>query len=200
MRNKMTSFTLCTTIMEESSPKVNHPLLFIESTLPAVLREIRMLLRKELPILARIILQPTLRLVSSYLCLCRQRSNRVIGRLERAFAVPSVARSVFVPKWVIDGARQLALPEHAVLRLGIGRHRRHPSEVGHDVLVALELSPVGRVVCSDDGRVVLGLQPGIKEVVGYAFDVLFPLSVGLQLTILVGEFADILFEVSPIVF
>ena len=159
-----------------------------------------MFLREELPILTRIILQPTLRLVSSYLCICRQRSNRVIGRLERAFAVPAVARSVFVPKRVIDGARQLTLPEHAVLCLRIGRHRRHPSEVGHDVLVAFKLSPVGCVVCSDNGSVILCLQPGIKEAVGYAFDVLFPLSVGLQFAILVGELADILFEVSPIVF
>lgn len=180
----MASFTLCTTIMEESSPKVNHPLPFIESTRLAVLRKVRMLLRKDLPILTRIVLQPTLRLVASYLCICRQRSNRFIGRLERAFAVPAVARSVFVPKRVIDGARQLALPEHAVLCLRIWRNGRHPSEVGHDVLVALKLSSVGCIVCSDNGGVIFRLQPGIKEVVGYAFDVLFPLAVGASIYLL----------------
>ena len=65
-----------------------------------------------------------------------------VGSFERALAVPAVARAVFVPERVVDGARQLDRPKPLVLGFGVGRCGRHPAQVRQDVAVMLKLQPV----------------------------------------------------------
>ena len=67
-----------------------------------------------------------------------------IGCLERALAVPAVARAVFVPERVVDGARQLDRPKPLVLGFRVGRCGGHPAQVRQDVSVMLKLQPVRR--------------------------------------------------------
>lgn len=87
-----------------------------------------MLIGEQAPVLARIVLQSRLRLVSVELFLQFGR-RRFVSGLERAFAVPVVAGVVAVPELVIDGQSELAFPERAVCAFRVGRRSWHPSEV-----------------------------------------------------------------------
>lgn len=71
-------------------------------------------------------------------------SKEIRYSFERAFAVPAVARAVFVPERVVDGSCQLLFPKPLVFGFRVGRCGGHPSEVRHDVAVALKLQPVRR--------------------------------------------------------
>ena len=63
----------------------------------------------------------------------------VVCCFEGAFAVPVVARAVFVPEGIVDGARYLALPKGSVNFVGVWGSCWHPSKVGENVLIALEV-------------------------------------------------------------
>ena len=55
----------------------------------------------------------------------------LVGRRERALAVPSVARPVFVPERVVDGSDRV--PKELMVGARIGRCGWHPFEVGQYV-------------------------------------------------------------------
>ena len=55
-----------------------------------------------------------------------------VGGLERALAVPAVARAVLVPERVVDGARQLDRPKPLVFGFRVGRCGGHPAQVRQD--------------------------------------------------------------------
>ena len=59
----------------------------------------------------------------------------IVCGFEGALAVPSVARVVFGPEWVVDGECELLFPKLPMGRFGIGGCCRHPAEVRHNVLV-----------------------------------------------------------------
>ena len=99
-----------------------------------------MRLVEDLPRLGRVSLESALRLL--VVGIVGDIGGWLIGRLERALAVPAVARAVFVPKRVVDGTRQLDRPKPLVLGFGVGRCGGHPAQVRQDVAVALKLQPV----------------------------------------------------------
>ena len=127
-------------IPEPSTQPVLQPR--VELAVLARFGEVRVRLVEDLPRLGRVAFKPTLRLLIV----------RIVGDVggwfvcgfERAFAVPAVARAVFVPKRVVDGTRQLDRLKPLVLGFGVGRCGRHPAQVRHDVAVMLKLQPVRR--------------------------------------------------------
>ena len=123
-------------------PACDSPFLLIEPAACAVLGEVRVRLIEDLPRLGRVATESALRLL--VVGIVGDGCDGFVGCLERALAVPAVARAVFVPERVVDGARQLLLPKPLVLGFGVGRCGGHPAEVRHDVAVALELQPVRR--------------------------------------------------------
>ena len=101
-----------------------------------------MRLVEDLPRLGRVATESTLRLL--IVRIVGDGCDGFVGGFERAFAVPAVARAVFVPERVVDGARQLLFPKPLVLGFRVGRCGRHPAQVRQNVAVALELQPVRR--------------------------------------------------------
>ena len=89
-----------------------------------------MILTKQTAGLARIVAES---LVGSILArihriLMLDPCRRLVGRLQRALAVPSVARPVSRPERMIHWEDRT--PVDAMIRARIGRRRRHPPEVG----------------------------------------------------------------------
>ena len=80
---------------------------------------------------------------------------------------------MLVPERIIDGT--YGSPEYAVVRSRVHGCGGHPFEVGQDILLPLELPPVGRLVRPYDGRVVFGTQPVYHLVVSYGHDEFQPL-------------------------
>ena len=62
-------------------------------------------------VLSRIVFKPTLRLGRFHVI---RTVDRFISSLQRAFAVPSVARVMIVPERIIDGQRELLEPVGSV--------------------------------------------------------------------------------------
>ena len=131
-------------------------------------------------ILSRIVLQ-------SSLWLCRLHvlgtDYWVIGGFERAFAVPSVTWVMLIPERIIHREGEFHLPIDPMVSLRLLRGGRHPSEVWKDVLVSLELSPVGSSVRTDHGRIVLRFQPGPHLVGTDGAHVFHPFGEWLQLAV-----------------
>ena len=90
-----------------------------------------------------------------------------------------------VPEGVVDG--EDGVPEDLVVGTGVGRGGGHPSEVGEDVGLGLELLPLGGLLCAEDGGVVLGLEPGAYLMGGDGGDEVAPLAEAAELALVVGE-------------
>ena len=144
--------------------------------------KIRMLVTERVPILARVVLQTSLRLCWLHVL---ETDHGVIGGFKRTLAVPTVTWVMLIPERIIHWKGQLHLPIGTVATLRLLGSGRHPSEVWKDVLVSLELSPVGSGMGTDHGRIVLCLQPGSHLVgtdgahVFHPFGERFQLAVGL---------------------
>ena len=95
--------------------------------------------------------------------------RRLVGRLQRALAVPPVARPVARPERMIH--REDRTPVDAMIRARIGRRRRHPPEVGEHILVTLKPLPLRRLVRPDNGRIILRTQPRPELVGSYLLNI-----------------------------
>lgn len=144
--------------------------------------KIRMIVAECVSILARIVLQTSLWLGRFHVL---GTDNGVIGGFKRALAVPSVTWVMLIPERIIYREGEFHLPIDPVVSLRLLRGGRHPSEVWKDVLVSLELSPVGSSVRTDYCRIILSLQPGTHLVgtdgahVFHPFGERFQLAVGI---------------------
>ena len=93
-----------------------------------------MIVTECMPILSRIVLKTALWRVDAVEVIGTV--DGIVGLFEGTLAVPSVARVMFGPEGVVDGECELLFPKLPMGRLRIGRCRRHPPEVWHDILVA----------------------------------------------------------------
>lgn len=77
----------------------------------AIAGEVRVIVRERMSVFAKIVFKSTL-------WLCRLQISRthyrLIGSLQRAFAVPSIAWVMLVPERIIDGERELHAPVGSV--------------------------------------------------------------------------------------
>ena len=155
---------------------------FVERTGTTSLWKIRMIVTECVPILSRIVLQASLRLGRFHVL---GTYHGGIGGFKRALAVPSVTWVMLIPERIIHREGEFHLPIDPVVSLRLLRGSRHPSEVWKDVLVSLELPPVGSSVRTDYGRIILSLQPGTHLVgtdgahVFHPFGERFQLAVGI---------------------
>ena len=136
-----------------------------------LVRKIRVIVTEGVSIFAWIILQSSLWLGRFHIC----RTNYwVVGGFEGALAIPSVAWVVFVPERIIDRECKLHEPVCSMAALWLVRCSRHPTEVWEYVFIALELSPVGSSMSSNDGCVIFGLEPWSDLVCGNRFHFVDP--------------------------
>ena len=98
-------------VQEDGFKPVLEAAILICKTLATILGEIWVIVRERMSVFAWIVFESTL-------WLCRLQVNgthyRLIGSLQRAFAVPAVARVMLVPEWIIDGQRELHAPVGSV--------------------------------------------------------------------------------------
>ena len=126
---------------------------FVERARATTAWEVRVVVGEGVAVLSRVVLESALWWVDAVEVIGTV--DGIVGLFEGALAVPSVARVVFGPEGVVDGECELLFPKLPMGRFGIGGCCGHPPEVWHDVLVTDKRLPVGRVVGSDDGGVVL---------------------------------------------
>lgn len=69
--------------------------------------------------------------------------HRFVGLLTGALASPALSRMMVVPERVIYREGELLRLEAGVNRVGVCRGGRHPTEVRIDILLRLEVFPVG---------------------------------------------------------
>ena len=138
-------------IFEESTQLILEA--FVERARATTAWEVRMIVGEGVSVLSGIVLESALWWVDAVEVIGTV--DGIVGLFEGALAVPSVARVVFGPEGVFDGECELLFPKLPMGRFGIGGCCGHPPEVWHDVLVTEKRLPVGRVVGSDDGGVVL---------------------------------------------
>ena len=100
--------------------------------------------------------------------------DRFVRLHEGALAVPPVARVVLVPEGVVDRQGQPLAPVVLVQRVRRQGRGLHPADIREDVRLFQESLPVSGLMCPDDGRVILRLEPAVDIVVGHALDVELP--------------------------
>ena len=147
---------------------------FVERTRATTIREIWVVVTESVAILSRIVFESALWRVNAVEVIGPV--DGIVGLFEGTLAVPSVAGVMLGPEGVVDGECELLFPKLPMGGLRIGRCRWHPPEVRHDILVAEERLPVGRVVGTDDGGVVLGTEPCPTVVGGDGGDIVEPLA------------------------
>lgn len=138
-------------IFEESTQLIFKS--FVERARVASTWEVRVVIGEGVAVLSGVVFEPTLWRVDAVEVVGSV--DGIVGLFEGALAVPSVAGVVLGPERVVDGECELLFPKLPMGRFGIGGCCGHPPEVWHDVLVTEKRLPVGRVVGSDDGGVVL---------------------------------------------
>ena len=94
-------------VQEECFNSVAKSSLLISKTTAAIAWEIWVLVRECMPVFARIVFKSTLRLCGFQFS---GTHYRFISSLQRALAVPAVARVMIVPERIIDGQRELLEP------------------------------------------------------------------------------------------
>ena len=146
--------TILGSIREQSFKSIPERTFFIEIAVFAVLWEVWVIVTERVSILASVVLQSPLRLCRLHVL---GTDHWVISGFERTLAVPSVSWVVLIPEWIIHWKGKLHLPIGTVATLWLLGSGRHPSEVWQDVLVSLELPPVGSGMGTDHGRVVFRL-------------------------------------------
>ena len=125
--------------------------------------------------------------------------DRFVCLLTGALASPALSRMMAVPERIIYRQGEFLRPEVGVNRVGVCRGGRHPAEVRIDVLLSLEVFPVGCSMRTDDGHVVLGVQPLVAVFAGERLDILAELMERLELSLVIGHMPcdGVLHTVSP---
>ena len=109
----------------------------------------------------------------------------LVGGFEGAVAVPAVARAVLIPEGMVDGKD--GVPEDLMVGTGMDGGGWHPSEIGEDIGLGLELLPLDGLLGTEHSCAVLGLEPRAYLVGGDGGDELAPFAEASEVALVIDE-------------
>ena len=109
----------------------------------------------------------------------------LVGGFEGPVTVPAVARAVLIPEGMVDG--EDGVPEDLMVGTGMNGGGWHPSEVGEDVGLCLELLPLDGLLGAEHSCAVLGLEPRAYLVSGDGGDELAPFAEAAEVALVIDE-------------
>ena len=110
-------------------------------------------------------------------------------------AKPAVAWAMLIPEGMVDGeedgvapfGRVQEKPEDLMVGTGMDGGGWHPSEVGEDIGLGLELLPLDGLLGTEHSCAVLGLEPRSYLVGGDGGDELAPLAEAAEVALVIDE-------------
>ena len=110
-------------------------------------------------------------------------------------AKPAVARAVLIPEGMVDGeedgvapfGRVQEKPEDLMVGTGMNGGGWHPSEIGEDIGLGLELLPLDGLLGTEHSCAVFGLEPRAYLMRGDGSDELAPLAEASEVALVIDE-------------
>lgn len=109
----------------------------------------------------------------------------LVGSFEGAVTVPAVAWTMLIPEGMVDG--EDGVPEDLMVGTGMDGGGWHPSEIGEDVGLGLELLPLDGLLGTEHSCAVFGLEPRAYLVGGDGGDELAPLAEASEVALVIDE-------------
>ena len=175
----------------------------VECALGAGLGEVGVRLGEETTGLGGVLVQAGLGTVATKLEALGWGCGVLVGGFEGAVAVvpfghvrtkPAVAWAVLIPEGMVDGEDGVApfgrvqeKPEDLMIGTGMNGGGWHPSEIGEDIGLGLELLPLDGLLGTEHSCAVFGLEPRAYLVGGDGGDELAPLAEAAEVALVIDE-------------